>query len=155
VNYKINNHEYTIGYYLADGIYPSWATLVKTIPAPQGNKRTYFAKVQEAAQKDVERAFGVLQSRFPIVRGLGRLWDEETLNNIMISCIIMHNMIIEGEKNERFENGGDNVEPSHDMTIDFNEFLDNHEKIRNHETHHQLRKDLVEHLWQHHPDLYS
>jgi hypothetical protein len=73
----------------------------------------------------------------------------------MISCIIMHNMIIEGEKNERFENGGDNVEPSHDMTIDFNEFLDNHEKIRNHETHHQLRKDLVEHLWQHHPDLYS
>jgi hypothetical protein len=27
----------------------------------------YFAKLQEDAQKDVERAFGVLQARFAIV----------------------------------------------------------------------------------------
>jgi hypothetical protein len=62
VNYNINGHDYTMGYYLADGIYPSWATLVKTIPEPRGSKRTYFAKAQEAVRKDVERAFGVLQS---------------------------------------------------------------------------------------------
>ncbi|XP_042943736.1 uncharacterized protein LOC122277709 [Carya illinoinensis] len=42
-NYTINGHEYTMGYYLADGIYPSWATLVKTIPAPHGKKKKYFA----------------------------------------------------------------------------------------------------------------
>jgi hypothetical protein len=51
-----------------------------------------------------------LQSRFAFVWGPARLWDEETLNNIMISCIIMHNMIIEDEEsvdpNEWFENGG-------------------------------------------------
>jgi hypothetical protein len=158
VNYRINNHEYSMGYYLADGIYPSWATLVKTIPEPRGNKRIYYAKAQEAARKDVERAFGVLQSRFAIIRCPTRLWDEETLSNIMIACIIMHNMIIEDEgrvdPNERFENGGENVEPSHEMTADFDEFLENHKKIRNQETHYQLREDLVEHLWQHHPDLY-
>jgi hypothetical protein len=68
VNYRINNHDYSMGYYLAYAIYLSWATLVKTIPEPWGNKRIYYAKAQEAAQKDVERAFGVLQSRFVMFR---------------------------------------------------------------------------------------
>jgi hypothetical protein len=100
INYNINGHDYSMGYYLADGIYPSWATFVKTIPEPQGNKRKYFAKAQEACRKDVERAFGVLQSRFAIVRGPARLWDEDTLHNIMMACIIMHNMIVEDERDE-------------------------------------------------------
>jgi hypothetical protein len=159
VSYIINNHDYSMEYYFADGIYPSWATLVKTIPKPRGNKRTYFAKAQEAARKDVEQAFGVLQSRFAIVRGPTRLWDEYTLSNIMVPCIIMHSTIIEDEgrvdPNERFENGEVNVEPSHEMIAEFDAFLENHMKIRNQETHFQLREDLVEHLWQHHPDLYS
>jgi hypothetical protein len=64
-----------MGYYLADEIYSSWATFVKTIPEPQENKNKYFFKAQEACIKDVERVFGVLQSRFAIVRGAARLWD--------------------------------------------------------------------------------
>ncbi|XP_073121668.1 uncharacterized protein [Henckelia pumila] len=42
-NYVIQGKEYTLGYYLADGIYPKWATLVQTIHNPQGPKRQYFA----------------------------------------------------------------------------------------------------------------
>ena len=69
VQYTINGHEYDIGYYLADSIYPYWPTFVKTIPSPQWNKRKVFATAQESIRKDVERAFGVLQARFAIVRG--------------------------------------------------------------------------------------
>ncbi|XP_072149543.1 uncharacterized protein [Setaria viridis] len=106
----INNNEYTMGYYLADGIYPSWATIVKSIPDPQGNKKKYFATAQEACRKDVERAFGVLQSRFAIVRGPARFWDEDTIGQIMRACVIMHNMILEDERDEEDDLNYDGVE---------------------------------------------
>ena len=69
ISYKVNGRPYTMGYYLVGGIYPSWSTLVKTIPAPQGNKQKHFAKEQEGARKDVEHTFGVFQARFTIVHG--------------------------------------------------------------------------------------
>ncbi|XP_050125762.1 uncharacterized protein LOC126603038 [Malus sylvestris] len=34
LDYYINGREYNMGYYLADGIYPKWATLVQAIPNP-------------------------------------------------------------------------------------------------------------------------
>ncbi|CAL5390252.1 unnamed protein product [Camellia sinensis] len=67
VHYTINGHSYDMGYYLADGIYSQWATLVQTIYSPQGAKRQHFAMMQESARKDIERAFGVLQSRFAMI----------------------------------------------------------------------------------------
>lgn len=158
VNYTINGHEYTMGYYLADGIYPNWATFVKTIPSPMGNKRKYFAKAQEACRKDVERAFGVLQSRFAIVRGAARFWDEGTLAMIMKACVIMHNMIIEDEKDSQTDLNyigiGETVSVSHERTPQLHEFMETHMRIRDKEVHTQLQEDLIEHLWQRHGDQY-
>jgi hypothetical protein len=72
-NYKVTNNEYTMGYYLTDSIYPEWTTLLKPINEKKGkplsNKEANFTKAQEAALKDIKRAFGVLQATFAIVRG--------------------------------------------------------------------------------------
>ncbi|POM57895.1 Uncharacterized protein PHPALM_37536 [Phytophthora palmivora] len=53
---KINGNWYDFGYYLADGIYPCWATLIQTISVPKDQRERNFASNQEAARKDVERA---------------------------------------------------------------------------------------------------
>jgi hypothetical protein len=75
-NYKVNGHDYTMGYYLADGIYPSWATFMKAIQEPKTKKQVEFAKAQEACRKDIERT-GALQARFAIVRGPTRFFRQE------------------------------------------------------------------------------
>jgi hypothetical protein len=63
VAYEINGHSCGKGYYLADGIYPSGTTILKTTRNLEDEKCKRFAKDQEAARKDVERAFSVLHSR--------------------------------------------------------------------------------------------
>ncbi|CAL5402850.1 unnamed protein product [Camellia sinensis] len=160
VDYSINGNDYTMGYYLADGIYPQWSTFVKTIPSPRGNKQIHFAKAQESARKDVERAFGVLQARFSIVRGPARFWKVETLKVIMKACIILHNMIVEDERNEQnidcnYDAIDETLPPavSHERTPELYDFIQNHHRIRDRQTHSKLQADLVEHLWHLHGDL--
>ncbi|KAK1627999.1 hypothetical protein QYE76_002314 [Lolium multiflorum] len=74
VSYEVNGNAYDKPYYLADGIYPDWVTLVKTIRNPNPEKTRSFAKMKEACRKDVERGFGVLQARWAIVRLLSLSW---------------------------------------------------------------------------------
>ncbi|XP_028075495.1 uncharacterized protein LOC114277752 [Camellia sinensis] len=161
VNYAINGNEYIMGYYLADGIYPQWSTFEKTIPSPQGNKKKLFAAAQEATRKDVERAFGVLQARFAIVRRPACFWNTKMLKYIMKACIILHNMIIE---DERDDNGVkdfnyDQIDDSphvtvlQERTIELMEFIQCHHNIRDRQTHSHLQSDLVEQLWQLHSEL--
>ncbi|XP_021971280.1 uncharacterized protein LOC110866442 [Helianthus annuus] len=61
--FTVSGVEYRSGYYLADGIYPQYSTIVKTVRHPPDEKRKKFSKFQEAAIKDIERCFGVLQQR--------------------------------------------------------------------------------------------
>jgi hypothetical protein len=65
--------------------------------------KKYFAKAQEACRKDIEHVFGVLQSCFAIVRGSAHLWDDESLENKMMVCITMHNIIVEDEQDDEVD----------------------------------------------------
>ena len=47
VNYFVNQRPYNMTYYLADGIYPSYSTFVKSIRLPQSEPDKLFAKHQE------------------------------------------------------------------------------------------------------------
>jgi hypothetical protein len=72
----------------------------------------------------------------------------------MQACVVLHNMIIEGERDE--EDGFDYhqdipvLEPKdyeHRDPILIEEFLNIHEEIEDKSLHERLRDDLVEHLW--------
>ena len=123
-------------------------------PKATRSKKKLFAKAQEAYRKDVERAFGVLQARFAIVHGPVRFFYHETLQDIMKACIILHNMIIEDERDEAEAVDLDYEQideisctpMSREPTNEFTEFIQVHQCIRDREVHSQLQMNLVKHL---------
>ncbi|GJQ95209.1 ALP1-like protein isoform X1 [Tanacetum coccineum] len=90
--FVVNGHTYKKCYYLADVIYPSWATFVKMFSIARDEKTLKFS-----LRKDIERAFGVLQGRWGIIRQPARAYQINALNRIMYCCIILHNMILDDE----------------------------------------------------------
>lgn len=97
VNYNVNGNEYNCAYWLGDGIYPSYACFVKTFPRPTTRMQKMFASAQEAKRKDIERAFGILQARFHILTSGCRLWNRLAMKQVIKTCVILHNLIIDYE----------------------------------------------------------
>ncbi|XP_059668924.1 uncharacterized protein LOC132314017 [Cornus florida] len=152
INYEVNGHRRTMEYYLFDGIYPKWATLILTIPHPTTGKEKLFAKKQEVVRKDVEQTFDVLQIRWVTTQGPVHYWDKEDLNKIMRTCIILHNMIIEYESGHILR-----WTPPPDEVISLLQYIRNptmlaayisgpFRRIRNRVDNADLKRHLMEHL---------
>ncbi|XP_024004051.1 uncharacterized protein LOC112081528 [Eutrema salsugineum] len=160
VNFSVNGREYDLAYYLTDGIYPKWATFIQSIPIPQDPKACLFAKKQEAARKDVERAFGVLQSRFAIIKNPALFWDKTKIGKIMRACIILHNMIVEDERDgyalsnvSELQHGEGSGSATVDLayetdTSNLENSMFARTKLRDRRQHEKLKSDLMENIWQ-------
>lgn len=70
---------------------------------------------------------------------------------IKTSCVIIHKMIIEEERETPSPNGYDNVGTTvspHRHTNRIQVFLEVYQKIEDRASHDQLGEDLTEHQWQ-------
>ncbi|XP_010478660.1 PREDICTED: uncharacterized protein LOC104757602 [Camelina sativa] len=161
VKYFVNGQAYHMAYYLTDGIYPNWATFIQSISHPQDPKESLFATCQEATRKDVERAFGVLQARFAIVRNPALFLSKEKIGKIMRACIILHNMIVEDERDlsTQFDEATfTRADPSRTSQVDLSystdipsnltNIMSRRKDVRDPDVHRRLKADLVENIWQ-------
>nr|GEW37635.1 hypothetical protein [Tanacetum cinerariifolium] len=121
VPYVVNGVEYRNGYYLADGIYPEWASFVKSFTVATDLKHTYFKQRQESARKDVERTFGVLQGRWGLIQQPARAYEVNTLRRI----VSMQTMWIDRCKTQRRKA----------------------KELRDRDTHISLQQNLMNHIW--------
>ena len=91
--------------------------------------------MQESVRKDVERAFGVLQSRRGIIRNPALTWSTKKLWEVMTACAIMHNMIVVDVRDDSiydqgFDFQGENIEPEHPPPATFEQFVEFHRELR-------------------------
>ena len=171
VTFLLNGRVYTLPYWLADGIYPNYPVFAKSIKDPVGAARSFYAKMQEGVRKDIERAFGVLQARFAIVKMAARVWHKDTMASIMKCCIILHNMIVEDERDDEDLLNNIRFDPPYDDSPERREIASQFEVVveraadtdlidgsiaalasrmktaRKRDAYFQLQQDLIENLW--------
>lgn len=98
-----------------DGIYPELQRFVKTLSVPVTTKEEIYAAWQEATRKDVERGFGVLQSKFHVLVHKVQLHAIHDFVSVVNCCMLLHNwMVTERIKADETESSdlNDQVFPS-------------------------------------------
>nr|XP_043630553.1 uncharacterized protein LOC122601884 [Erigeron canadensis] len=139
-SFSVNGRDYKRGYHLTDGIYNKWLTLVKAYPYPTDPKEKKFKRLQEAARKDVERAFSVLKKKWKILIRPLRPMTKHKIGQYVYALCILHNMIIKRD--------GRAISPVHimDPPVEAVYNGDVYDEIQDEDVHHRLRFDLTEHV---------
>ncbi|GKD42552.1 ALP1-like protein isoform X1, partial [Tanacetum coccineum] len=113
-------------------------------------KTLKFKRIQESSRKDIERAFGVLQGRWGIIRQPARAFEINALKRITYCCVMLHNMILEDEDfvvNLRDVFVDSMPDIPHEWTERCDLHVRKHKELRDSKVHNGLRDDLVEHVW--------
>lgn len=94
VPFSIGEQEFDKLYVLVDGIYTRWSRFIRGFKDPVTKPEKNFTEWQEAKRKDIERAFGIFQSKTQWAARPIHLHD---LNDIALrvgTCCIFHNMCV-------------------------------------------------------------
>ncbi|KAJ9567050.1 hypothetical protein OSB04_003016 [Centaurea solstitialis] len=111
-------------------------------------RRIEFKKRQESARKDIERTFVTLKDKWYVVKRPMRVWSQRKLQEIMYTCIILHNMIREDESFSHYP-----FDPMEVLTEDIETNISKEDRainvnlVKNREKHVNLRADLSQHVW--------
>ena len=77
------------------------------------------------------------------------------MSEVMNACVIMHNMIIEDERENPmhdpllFDFEGPLADVDHEVPADWTDYITTQMEIRDEGIHQLLQNDLLEHLWVH------
>lgn len=144
--FQVNGNQYRYGYYLTDGIYPPYATLVKAKRLAHRPMDEVFTRRQAAARKDVECAFGVMKSKWHIFLNAARPYHLDNLRYIMYAMIIMHNMVIEDQGRHICPYVPTDPRPIL-YPVGSNEYRHRSVDIHDQDIHNRLHEDLTTHIF--------
>ncbi|CAM9530440.1 unnamed protein product [Discosporangium mesarthrocarpum] len=88
-----NEHVHRGAYLIVDGGYHKWKCLLLPHKASRTKDQLMWSKRLESVRKDVECCFGILLSRFRILKLLLEFRSEERINCMLYSCCVLHNML--------------------------------------------------------------
>ena len=165
VEYTLNGTSRLMPYLLVDGIYPSWQVFVKGFTAPITEKQKLFAAMVARVRKDIERAYGLIKKRFPILKSGFNMRNIQDIAMFVKCLICLHNMIIDDEREiVNFEdrlywlNDEERVAFAAEQEVfivedqnaqaQFANYLNNLAVAMNNEEHVSLRNDFMEHIWE-------
>ena len=113
-----NSNSRTLPYFLVDGIYPRWPIFALPIHITDNIREQRYTKAQEGRRKDIERAFGVVQSRFRSLRVEDFRWNLEDIIVSSEACVITHNLLIRMNESGVFVGEADDEDEEFNMVTE-------------------------------------
>lgn len=121
-----------------DDIYPKLSCFV-----------IFFGKCQQATREDVEKAFGVLQAKWAILKQPSRALHLDRVHTILMTSIVLHIMIIVDESEEDHEDFMVDASPLVVVQrgrMPWRDYFAATMKLENANSWNNLTADLIEHL---------
>jgi hypothetical protein len=126
---------------------------VKGVSVSQQEKHRFFSMKQTSVRKDMECAFSLLKKRFNILAIHICSYSQRTLDLIMRACIILHNIIIEDERDGDYDENYHTVtyviapSVSYETSANLTTILQREAHLTSGLMFLNLQSDLIEHMW--------